>query len=130
MKFKSTSADTLALVIFVLTESKNEFSRFHTYLSGFPKSFEEYPICFGETELELLKGSPLYHMVLTTKKALKEDFALLSKKFSSEELSMTFEEFLHAKIAVSSRVFGIKVDGKSTIALCPFADMFNHNRPC
>ena len=67
MKFKSMTPETMALVMFVLTEARNEFSRFHNYLSGFPKSFEEYPICFGEDELELLKGSPLYNMVIKTK---------------------------------------------------------------
>ena len=128
MKFKSDKPDKIGMVIFVLTERKNEFSRFHTYLSGIPKSFEEYPVCFEDQELEQLKGSPLYQMVLTSKKYWKEDFDKLSKKF--EDLEMTFEEFIHAKLAVRSRTFCITVDGEETVAMCPFADMFNHNRPC
>ena len=67
-------------------------------------------------------------MVLTYKKNWKEDFEKLSKRF--EDLEMTFEEFIHAKLAVRSRTFSIKVDGEDTVAMCPFADMFNHNRPC
>jgi hypothetical protein len=46
MKFVSMSPATMALTMYVMTESKNEFSRFNAYLSGFPKSFDEYPICF------------------------------------------------------------------------------------
>ena len=32
-------------------------------------------------------------------------------------------------MAVSSRIFGIKVNGKKTDCFCPFADMLNHRRP-
>jgi hypothetical protein len=46
MKFRSMSPAAMSVVMFVLTETKNELSRFHAYLSGLPKSFDEYPICF------------------------------------------------------------------------------------
>ena len=32
-------------------------------------------------------------------------------------------------MAVSSRIFGIKVHGKKTDCFCPLADMLNHRRP-
>lgn len=32
-------------------------------------------------------------------------------------------------MAVSSRIFGIKVNGKKTDTFCPLADMLNHKRP-
>ena len=32
-------------------------------------------------------------------------------------------------MAVSSRIFGIKVNGKKTDCLAPLADMLNHKRP-
>jgi hypothetical protein len=52
MKFSSDSAGLNGMVLFVLQERKNEFSRFYTFLSGIPKSFKEYPICFEDKELE------------------------------------------------------------------------------
>jgi histone-lysine N-methyltransferase SETD3 len=76
----------------------------------------------------MLKGSPLHQMVLAHRKTLKHDFDLLSKKFDQDEFS--YEEFVNSKIAVSSRIFGIKIKGEDTVALVPYADMFNHNRPC
>jgi histone-lysine N-methyltransferase SETD3 len=33
------------------------------------------------------------------------------------------------RMAVSSRIFGIKVNGKKTDCFCPLADMLNHRRP-
>lgn len=120
--------ETMSLVMFVMTESKNEFSRFHAYISGFPKSFDEYPTCFSDTELEMLKGSPLHQMVLATRNALKHDFDLLSKSLDMKEYC--YQDFVNAKIAVSSRIFGINIKGVATVAMVPYADMFNHNRPC
>jgi histone-lysine N-methyltransferase SETD3 len=32
-------------------------------------------------------------------------------------------------MAVSSRIFGVKIDGRKTDVLAPFADMLNHRRP-
>lgn len=32
-------------------------------------------------------------------------------------------------MAVSSRIFGIKINGRKTDSLCPLADMLNHKRP-
>jgi hypothetical protein len=76
----------------------------------------------------MLKGSPLHQMVLATRKCLEKDFEQICKKFDQDEF--IYEEFLNAKIAVSSRIFGIGPKGSDLMALVPYADMFNHNRPC
>jgi len=36
---------------------------------------------------------------------------------------------MELRMAVSSRIFGIKVNGKKTDCLAPLADMLNHKRP-
>jgi len=46
MRFQTVNGGSMALIMFVMTEIKNEFNRFNTFLSGFPKSFDEYPLCF------------------------------------------------------------------------------------
>lgn len=78
--------------------------------------------------MELLKGSPLHNQVLTSRNALKKDYETLTKKFVN--LEFTYQEFVNAKIAVQSRIFGVKIKGKDTVAMVPYADMYNHNRPC
>ena len=46
MSFKSMNPGTMAMTMFVMSEIKNEFNRFNAFLSGIPKSFDEYPIRF------------------------------------------------------------------------------------
>ena len=41
----------------------------------------------------------------------------------------SFKEFLEMRMAVSSRIFGIKIHGKKTDCFAPLADMLNHKRP-
>jgi histone-lysine N-methyltransferase SETD3 len=41
----------------------------------------------------------------------------------------SFTDFCEMRMAVSSRIFGIKVHGKKTDCFCPLADMLNHRRP-
>ena len=41
----------------------------------------------------------------------------------------TEEEFGHARMLVSSRIFGITVDGKKTDSMVPLSDMLNHRCP-
>jgi len=36
---------------------------------------------------------------------------------------------MELRMAISSRIFGIKVNGKKTDCLAPLADMLNHKRP-
>jgi histone-lysine N-methyltransferase SETD3 len=67
-------------------------------------------------------------MVLAKRKVMKHDFNLVSKKFDQDEFN--YQEFVNAKIAVGSRIFGIRIKGEETVAMVPYADMFNHNRPC
>ncbi len=41
----------------------------------------------------------------------------------------SLEEFSHVRMLISSRIFGIMVDGRKTDSLVPLADMLNHRRP-
>jgi histone-lysine N-methyltransferase SETD3 len=41
----------------------------------------------------------------------------------------SLKEFSEMRMAVSSRIFGIKVNGKKTDCFAPIADMLNHKRP-
>ena len=41
----------------------------------------------------------------------------------------SFTEFCWARMTASSRIFGMKIDGKKTDAFVPLADMLNHRRP-
>jgi histone-lysine N-methyltransferase SETD3 len=40
-----------------------------------------------------------------------------------------YKEFCEIRMAVSSRIFGVKIDYKKTDVLAPFADLLNHKRP-
>jgi len=60
------------------------------------------------------------------KSGVQKDFDMLVKEL--EGFYYTYTEFFEMIKLVSSRVLEVNIDGKSTLALCPYADMFNHSR--
>lgn len=59
---------------------------------------------------------------------IKKDYQAISN-ISEEFSKFSFKEFCEMRMAVSSRIFGIKVNGIKTDCFCPLADMLNHRRP-
>jgi histone-lysine N-methyltransferase SETD3 len=41
----------------------------------------------------------------------------------------TFDEFMEARMIISSRIFGISINNNKTDVLVPYADLLNHKRP-
>ncbi len=42
---------------------------------------------------------------------------------------ITYERFVWARLIISSRIFGVTINGRKTDALVPIADMLNHRHP-
>ncbi len=59
---------------------------------------------------------------------MKKDYDAI-REVAPEIEVYPFKEFCWARMTASSRIFGLKIDGKKTDAFVPLADMLNHRRP-
>ncbi len=116
------------LTSFVLQELHNPDSKWKYYLDILPKDYSNFPIFYTNNEFKLLEGSPFLITILDKKEDMKKDYDDICIKIP-EFTKFTFKEFCEIRMAVSSRIFCVKIDGKKTDVLAPLADMLNHKRP-
>jgi histone-lysine N-methyltransferase SETD3 len=116
------------LSTYLLQEKANINTIWHYYLDILPKSYSNFPIFFSEEEKSWLKGSPFLNLINDKKSDILADYkTILSVAPEFEKYSL--DEFSEMRMAVSSRIFGIKIEGKKTDCFAPLADMLNHKRP-
>jgi len=86
------------------------------------------PIFFDDEELAELKGSFSLQMIEDRKISLKMEYDHICS-FCADFSKFHHLEFVWARLAVITRIFGFDVDGAKTDGLVPMADMLNHKRP-
>ena len=116
------------LSTFVLYERLNKASKWNSYFDIIPKDYTNFPIFFSEEDLNLLKGSPFLQTILEKKDDIEKDYKRICDLVPGFDMH-SFREFSEIRMAVSSRIFGIKIENKKTDVLAPFADLLNHKRP-
>jgi len=116
------------LSTFVLYERQNPNSKWKYYFDILPKDYTNFPIFFNEKELNMLKGSPFLNTILEKKEDIQKDYKRICE-FLPDFKQHSFKSFCEVRMAVSSRIFGIKIENKKTDVLAPFADLLNHKRP-
>jgi histone-lysine N-methyltransferase SETD3 len=114
---------------FILNEKLlKEQSKWKFYLDLLPQDYSNFPIFFTEKEMTYLEGSPFKTQIEDKKAEIMKDYNQICcyipdfKKFS-------FKEFCEVRMAVSSRIFGVKIENRKTDVLAPYADLLNHKRP-
>jgi len=109
-------------------EEKGEDGYFFPFIDILPKTFENFPIFFNEEEKNELKGSPFLKQVEEKIDDIKTDYdAICDKVPEYEKYSLT--HFSEIRMMVSSRIFGMNIEGQKTDGFVPMADMLNHKRP-
>lgn len=117
------------LTTYILQEKKKgEDSEYFPFIDILPKTFENFPIFFTPEEREWLKGSPFLDQVIEKIDDIKADYDLICDKVP-EYTQFTLKEFSEIRMMVSSRIFGMNINGKKTDGFVPMADMLNHKRP-
>ena len=111
---------------FLLTEENNPKWKF--YFDMLPQDFSYFPIFYTEKELDLLKGSPFLSQIYDKKIEMKLDYDQLCLAIPSFS-HFSFVKFCQARMAVSSRIFGVCMNEKMSDVLVPYADLINHRRP-
>lgn len=113
---------------YLLQERKKDPPPFAEYLDILPKSLSDFPIFFTEDEKAWLKGSPFLDQVNEKVEDIKIDYNLICKEVP-EFKQFSIKEYSEVRMIVSSRIFGISVNGVKTDGFVPYADMLNHKRP-
>jgi histone-lysine N-methyltransferase SETD3 len=112
----------------LLIEKADPNSKWKLYLDILPKSYNNFPVFYQPEEFNELEGSPFLEQIYQKINDIKTDYNLIYKA-EPDFKKYSFEEFMQMRMAVSSRIFGIKVNGRKTDCLAPLADMLNHKRP-
>ena len=121
-----TSPKHCLLSSFILFEKNNPKWKF--YFDLLPKDFSNFPIFYTDDELKYLKGSPFLNQILDKKSDMKKDYLKLCEYIPLFN-QFTFEQFMEARMIISSRIFGISINNNKTDVLVPYADLLNHKRP-
>ncbi|MFY0566891.1 SET domain-containing histone-lysine N-methyltransferase [Archangium lansingense] len=124
----SPDNEELYLASFLLQEKHRPDSFWKPYVDSLPEAFPHVPLFFSASERALLQGSFLLTLLQFQDYSLRQDHALLCQKVPGYE-RFSVEEFIWARLSVSSRNFGLKVGGLQGRSLVPLADMLNHRRP-
>ena len=111
---------------FILFEKNNP--KWKYYFDLLPKDFSNFPIFYTDAELNYLKGSPFLHQIIDKKSDMKRDYLKLCERVPYF-INFSFQEFMKARMIISSRIFGISINNYKTDVLVPFADLLNHKRP-
>eukprot|EP00826_Nyctotherus_ovalis_P039605 TRINITY_DN381_c0_g1_i1.p1 TRINITY_DN381_c0_g1~~TRINITY_DN381_c0_g1_i1.p1 ORF type:complete len:477 (+),score=178.23 TRINITY_DN381_c0_g1_i1:513-1943(+) len=127
-KLKLLSPKHSFLSSYLLQELRKTDSKWQPYLDMLPKSTSNFPIFFTEEEKGWLAGSPFLKQVEDKIEDVAKDYKTIVDAVP-EFAQYSLKEFSHARMLISSRIFGIMVDGKKTDSLVPLADMLNHRCP-
>jgi len=108
------------LSTYVLQEVRKPDTKWTPYFDMLPKSTSNFPIFFTEEEDKWLEGSPFLDQVKEKREDVKKDYNTITGKVP-EYTQFSFQEFGHYRMLISSRIFGICVNGVKTDALVPLA---------
>ena len=116
------------LTTYVLQERRNLTSKWKFFLDILPKTMENFPIFFSESEEVHLEGSPFLEQVKDKRRDIEKDYETIAA-VAPELREWTVREFSEVRMMVSSRIFGMNIEGQKTDGFVPMADMLNHKRP-
>lgn len=116
------------LTTYILQERRKEETPWEPFLDILPKDFDNFPIFFNEEEKKWLEGSPFLDQVEEKIEDIQSDYDLICNCVPEYE-KFPLKEFSEIRMMVSSRIFGMNINGVKTDGFVPMADMLNHKRP-
>lgn len=129
VKAKLHSPNHCLLTAYLLDEmEKGENSKWKFYFDMLPDNYDAFPIFYTEKEEKLLKGTVFLQRIIQKKKEMNQDYIILCSVIK-DFIRFSYVNFCKARMIVSSRMFGVKINNKKTDALVPYADMLNHKKP-
>ncbi|WP_088706394.1 SET domain-containing histone-lysine N-methyltransferase [Noviherbaspirillum denitrificans] len=108
-----------------LLETKREGGFWKPYFDVVPSKFPGMPLFYDQKHLEMLKGTHIWQQFIDAKALMFDDYKVV-KDFLP---GLTLHEFALARMAVTTRVYKLMIDGYETLGMVPLADMLNHTSP-
>jgi histone-lysine N-methyltransferase SETD3 len=125
VKLRSTHS---YLACYLCQEKNRKNSYWTPYINILPVNYRNMPIFFDEDELKYLRGSFSLKKIADRKEDLLAEYENICKNVPDFKV-YTYKEFVWARLAVITRIFGLVINGNKTDGLVPMADMLNHKRP-
>lgn len=118
------------LACFLIQEKRNPASFWKPYIDILPVDYNNMPILWDETQLKGLEGSFALDKRENTLRSLEREYKNLYRALPKfQEWGVTLKEFIWARTAVITRIFGFYMHKTKTDGLVPMADMLNHKTP-
>lgn len=108
-----------------LLETKRDGGFWKPYFDVVPSKFPGMPLFYDQKHLTMLRGTHIWQQLLDAKALMFDDYKVV-KDFMP---GLTLHEFSLARMAVTTRVYKLMVDGYETLGMVPLADMLNHTSP-
>jgi hypothetical protein len=108
-----------------LLETKKEGGFWKPYFDVVPSKFPGMPLFYDQKHLAMLKGTHVWQQLIDSRNMMFDDYKVV-KDFMP---GLTLHEFSLARMAVTTRVYKLMVDGYETLGMVPLADMLNHTSP-
>jgi hypothetical protein len=119
------ASDDTRMAAYLLHERRSGASFWRPFLDILPDAFPSNPLFFDARDLSLLDASFLVEATATRRRALLDDHARLVG--AVPELGwIEARDFIWARVVITSRNFGLSIDGEKLRCLVPMADLFNH----
>ncbi len=116
------------LATFIMQERRKSESDWQYYMDILPKDGRDFPIFFSQEEKKQLEGSPFLDQIEEKIEDIEKDYKLICQEVPEYE-KFPISEYSEIRMMVSSRIFGIQIEGVKTDGFVPYADMLNHKRP-
>jgi hypothetical protein len=85
------------------------------------------PVCFPDEIFERMRGTDAYKMAFQRRTRNKSEFENLCKYVRTFRENFSFEQYVWARCIITTRSYGVEIDGVFNSAIIPFADFFNHS---
>eukprot|EP00993_Chasmostoma_nieuportense_P003786 NODE_448_length_2226_cov_55.958552_g416_i0.p1 GENE.NODE_448_length_2226_cov_55.958552_g416_i0~~NODE_448_length_2226_cov_55.958552_g416_i0.p1 ORF type:complete len:736 (-),score=223.88 NODE_448_length_2226_cov_55.958552_g416_i0:18-2189(-) len=123
--------DDNTLVLFVIHELNNPYSKWAPFWDAVPKQYDT-PMLWSVTELLELESCTLLDDTVQAKDQLRQSYDALFPRLTHQFPTQfpadlfTYAAFLHVRCIFDSRSFKMNIDGRPLTCLIPVADMVNH----
>jgi histone-lysine N-methyltransferase SETD3 len=111
-----------------MQEKRKDHTIWEPYIDILPKGYSNFPIFYTEEEKKELLGSPFLDQIHEKIEDIKTDYDLICKEVP-DFAQFPIKEYSEIRMMVSSRIFGIQVEGVKTDGFVAYAAMLNHKRP-
>lgn len=108
-----------------LLETRKEGGFWKPYFDVVPSKFPGMPLFYDQKHLAMLQGTHVWQQLLDSKSLMFDDYKVV-RDFMPD---LTLHDFSLARMAVTTRVYKLMVDGYETLGMVPLADMLNHTSP-